>query len=134
MSGNLERQVQNVLPPRHGKCFALTADSTARAYPINTLDFGQGAPDSQKRMECFLLLQADGGDIYYHFSDGADTDLDETTVISAGGTLAFADAAGAKLADGGFAEARIDRQKDKYLVVKGSGTLRGWPNSHEGLA
>ena len=134
MSFNSEGQAANVRPPRHGACLALTVDTTARAYDLTTLALGTAlAPDQgvTHSRNVFITMHAETADIYYHFSDAADTDLNEATVISAGGTLAFNDAYGAVLSTGQDVAMRLNRTVDKYLVVKAgsSATLRIWASS-----
>lgn len=134
MSYTSERQASNVRPPRHGNSLALTVDSTARAYDLTGLVLGGEAVDgvASQHRNVFLTLRAVTSDIYFHFSDAADTDLEEATVISAGAALAFSDDAGGLVPAGQEVAVRIDRAKDKYLVVKvasTSGTLMMWSSS-----
>lgn len=125
-----EQLAARVLPPRRGAVLALTVDSTARSYALGSLAFGGHTPAaSPRRNEVYLTLQADGGAIYFYFHSSTDADLNEATVIAAGGTLAFNAAYCAVIEDGQTAQVCIDRALDKYLVVKGTGTLRLYASS-----
>lgn len=137
MSSNAEEQSANVQPPRRGATLALTVDSTARAYSLTSLALGGFTPDpgNKRRAEVYLTLFADGGDVYYHLADTNTVNLDDTAVIAAGGTLAFANTYAFKLPSGAAHSFRIDRSQDTYLHVKtsaGSATLRFFASSPAG--
>lgn len=134
-SFNSEGQAANVRPPRRGACIALTVDSTARAYDLTGLTFGGGKPseDGSGARNVFLTLQAETADVYFHLSSTNSADINQATVIAAGGTLAFANTSCAVLKYGtDGTPVRLDRGVDKYLVVKtsaGTATLRIWASS-----
>lgn len=99
--------------PRRGSVIALTVDSTARPYRLDNIPL---VTEGASRM--FVALQADGGAIYYYFSDASHDDLDEATIIAAGDTLEFGDEYGAMLTDGAIHDLALDADVDKYLIVK----------------
>lgn len=135
MGFGIEAQAANVTPPRRGAVIALTVDSTARAYSLVSLDIGGIVPEGalNLRHPIWLTLQAETADVFFLFSDGSDTNLDDTAAVSAGSSLAYADTYGARLVADQSMEFRIDRAKDTHLIVKAastSGILRLWASSH----
>lgn len=134
----VEEQLANVQPPRRGECFALTVDSTARAYDITVLAFGGIAPEAghSRRLETFVTLRAITNDVYFYFSNVNTADLDNTSVIAAGGALAYANPQGFPIAAGTEVRVRLDRSRDLFLIVKAastSGTLFFRASSSPGL-
>lgn len=118
-------QAMSPLPPRRGQGFALTVDGTVRVYDISTLAWGGVTFDQTARDKgLFLTLHAQGGDIFFRFQSGTDTDMNSATVISAGGTITLQASFCQRLAQDGYADIKIERVEDKYLSVSGSGTLR----------
>lgn len=132
-----EEQAAAVQPPRRGEVIALGIDTTARAYDLTSLALAGITPDGDgvRRLETWLTMQSDGGDVYYHFSATNSAVLDNTAAIGAGGTIAYANTYGAKLKQDDRHEFRLNRAKDKFLVVKtstGTATLRFWCSSNPG--
>ena len=125
-------QAADTCPPRRGAVLALTVDATARAYDLTALDLGGYAASGGRRNEVFLTLFADGGDVYYQLASVATASLDDTAVIAAAGTLAYANTYAMKLPSGAAQSFRINRNVDKYLQVKtssGTATLRFFASS-----
>jgi hypothetical protein len=130
-----QEQAADTSPPRKGAVLALTIDSTARAYDLTALDLGGFAFSVGRRNEVFLTLFADGGDVYYYFASDNTATVDDTAVVAAGGTLAYANGYAMKLPSGAAHSVRINRATDKYLQVKtsaGSATLRLFASSPAG--
>lgn len=127
MSSEIEYQFYQVDPPRRANGFQLTLDATVRVYDIGSLAWGGKAFDKIKRNQrVFLRIHADGADAYYRFHSDTTNDMNETTYISAGGTVSLQNAYAEKIPSGSSIEVCIDRINDRYLSVKGSaaGTLR----------
>jgi hypothetical protein len=136
MSDLAESQAANVTPPRRGAVVAIIADATARSYDLTTLALG-GLPWKLNQADwIYLTLQADGGRIYFHFRPDAGADLNDATIGAAGTPIAFTNAACAMVPDGGAFALRIQRNTDRYLVMKtstGVATLRLHASSDPGL-
>ncbi len=134
MSGHAQHQAANIAPPRRGAVIALGVDTTARPYDISALALGGYTPhNANNRQEyVFLTLQADGGDVYFHFASATASDLDNAAAIAAGGAIAFANTYGAKIPVNTEQTLRIDRTQDKFLIIEtasGTATLRFWASS-----
>lgn len=122
----LERQVWNVVPPRVSQGFALSVDSTARAYDMTVLSWG-GSPYKQGHVgQCaFLRLHNDTGSastLWFCMQPNSTVTLNQTTTIAAAGTLSLQTTFCEELPPGAYAEVRIDREVDKYLCVKATST------------
>jgi hypothetical protein len=118
-----EHQFANVTPPRRGEVLALATDTTVRAYDLRSLTLAGFAPkESHAREHVYVSITALSGDLYFYFSSTNSTDLDNTAKLAAGSTLAYANTYCDVLKEGNTVQFRINRQKDKYLVVKGSTT------------
>ncbi len=127
-------QAANITPPRRGATIALGVDATARAYDMNALALGGFTPNDANSIQSFvyLTLQADGGDVFFYFTDATHADLDDGAQITAGTALSFANTHCAKIKADALHEVRINRHVDRWLVVKcssGTATLRFWPSS-----
>lgn len=131
-------QSAELRPPRRGEVIALTVDTTARAYDLGSLNLGGDSVvvNTDRPRSVVIWMQCETADVYLHFSDGSNTDLNPATVIAAGGAIAFANAYGSVLKSGtqsvGY---RINRTQDRYLVVRtsaGTATLRFWAASSDG--
>lgn len=127
-----EEQASSLTPPRRGAVWALTVDSTARAYDLRTVALGGYTPEASlaKRSHVVLYLQAETNDVYFYFDTATGSSLLDTTKQAAtAATLAFNDAHCAILKAGTSMAFRIDRTIDKFLQVKAastSGVLRMW--------
>lgn len=131
-----EEQAATVQPPRKNEVFALSIDSTARSYSLGSLSFGGvvAEQDSHRRLETWLTLQADGGDVFYSLSTAAQT-IDDTAAIAVGAAISATATHCAKIAADDRHEFRIDRSRDVFLNVKtasGTGILRFWVSSNPG--
>ncbi len=134
MGSRAQEQDSSVLPPRRGAVWALTVDSTARAYDLTAVAFGGSpAPEAAatRPQHVMLYLQAETNDVYFYFDSATGSSLANGTTQAAGaGAMAFADAHCAVLKAGNPpVKVRIDRSLDKYLQVKAastSGVLRLW--------
>lgn len=116
-----EHAFANVTPPRRGECLALEVDATARPYDLRSLPLAGFAPKESKANErVFVTLQALTADVWFYFASVDNDDLDPTADIAAGQPLAYADTYGDRLAIGSSIRLRIDRQQDKFLVVRTS--------------
>ena len=122
MSGTIvEEQAANNLPPRRGQVLALGIDATARPYSLTSLAFGRTDPpqESPKREHVFLTLQVAGNqDVYFYFASATASDLDDTAKVAAGSTLSFANTYAWRLPVGEERTFRLDRNVDKFLIVK----------------
>ena len=132
--GVATEQASNIAPPRRGAVIALGVDATARPYDLNELAFGGFTPKGANNQQSFvyLTLEADGGDVFYYFTDATHSDLDDGAEITAGSTMAFANTYCAKIKEDSLHEVRINRGVDRWLVVKcssGTATLRFWASS-----
>lgn len=127
MGSVADEQDANITPPRRGQVVALSVDATARAYDLTGLALGSAnAPQvSPKREEVFVTLVSWGTTVWYHFSPTNDASIDDTAAIAAGSPLAFANTYGEPLGDGATVDLRIDRNVDKYLVVKAASGATG---------
>ncbi len=118
-----EHAFANVTPPRRGEVIALTTDATVRAYDLRFLSLAGFAPrEGRAREHVFVTLSAITGDLYFYFSSTADVDLSDSEKLAAGAALAFDVKFCDVLKAGASVRLRINRQRDKYLVVKGSTT------------
>lgn len=134
MASTAEQQAAAVLPPRRGAVWAVTVDSTARAYDLSALALGgAAAPEAAgtRPTHVFLCLQAETNDVYYYFDSATGTALSDTAVqAAASAAVTFANTYGAILEAGGAPTwVRIDRSLDKFLILKAastSGVLRMW--------
>lgn len=136
MGSIAEGQAANVLPPRRGRVLVVNANTAAVSYDLRSLDLGSGAPDSANsvRKRVYLTLRAEGGTVWYHFSNAAATDLDPAANVATGAALAFANTYGEPLKDGATDAVRIDRTLDTHLVVRttsGTAKLVLVPSSEE---
>lgn len=136
MGSLTEKLSAEVQPPRRGQIVALEVTTTARAYSLASLNLAGVTPDEagSRRDLVWLTLQAETAAVYFQISDGADTDLDETTVVAESGTLGFSNDYGARIPADDERSFVIDRSRDNHLIVKGAGaaTLRFWVSSGPG--
>lgn len=121
-------------PPRKGAVWAVTVDSTARAYDISKCALGGYTPEAGKRAEVYVYLQAQTQDVFFFFDDATDSGLDDTAAQAAtAADLAFVATHCAVLEAGNPPlKLRINRALDKFLIVKAastSGILRMWAAS-----
>ncbi len=121
--------------PRRGECIALTVDATTSAYPLGSLALSGFTPegDAVRRNEVFVTLRAITADVWFYFSNGSSTALDNTAAVADGGTLAYADTYGWMIPAGQESRMLIDRSRDTHLVVKtssGTATLLIRASSH----
>ena len=120
-------QFVDISVPKRANGFQLTLDDTVRVYDIGSLEWcGKPFDRTFANQYVYLRLHADGTDVYYRFHSDTTNDMNETTYISAGGTVSLQNAYAEKLANGNTIEIRLNRLFDRYLSVKGSsaGTLR----------
>lgn len=132
MGNRAEDQAFNVVPPRRGAVLALSVDTTARAYDLTGLSFGAAYNANDAVDSIYLTLQAQSGDVFFYFGTATSSDMDNTAVIAAGGTLAFANTYCAWLPQNASVDLRIVKTQDKFLVVKtstGTATLRFYASS-----
>lgn len=127
-----QRQDSNIQGGRRGEGTAVAIDTTARAYDLRGLIWNGQKYYAVYQEFVFLDLQNDGdGKIYYYFSPTNTVDLNEATIQAAGSTLANTLAVPKVIRGNTDAPARIQRDKDLFLIVKGSAasTLRIFPSS-----
>ncbi len=137
MGNRAQEQDSSLLPPRRGAVWAVTVDSTARAYDLNAVAFGGSpAPEAAatRPQHVDLWMQAETNDVYFYFDSATGSSLANGTLQAAtAAALAFADAYCAVLKAGGPPfKVRIERSLDRYLQVKAastSGVLRMWAAS-----
>lgn len=135
-STNAEEQAAAVQPPRTSQIISLAVDATSRSYSIASLALGGVTPeeDTMRRLETWITLQADGGDVFYTVSASAAT-VDDTAKIAVGNALAYAATYCAKIKQDDRHEFRLDRARDLFINVKtsaGTATLRFWASSNPG--
>lgn len=124
-------------PPRRGAVWALTVDSTARAYDLSKAAIGGYTPEGslKKRAEVYVWMQAQTNDVFFYFHTAdASADLSDTAAQSAAeADLTFADSYCAVLEAGESPiKVRLNRSLDKFIIVKAastSGILRMWAAS-----
>lgn len=133
MTANALEQAHQLVPPRRGSVWAVTVDSTARAYNIGTLTLGGFTPDGSgaQRSNVCLALQAETADIFFFFDSATGSGLDDTAAQAAGaGTATLADTHAIILKAGNPPiMLNIQRNVDKFIQVKAastSGILRMW--------
>lgn len=131
----VEHQYAELRPPRRGLVLAITTDTTGRAYDLSALDIGNDgtpplSPGDQPRT-VLLFMQADTNDVYFHFSPDSTVTLDNTAAVAAGAAAVYSTTYGALLRVGTLAAFRINRQTDRYLVIKAAtaGVIRVWAAS-----
>lgn len=119
------RQSNNITPARMGTILVITLDTSSHVYDLSSVDIG--APWKGLGADHLYITLIADVDFYYGF-DSVNTDtLDETQALAAGGTInngtnhGFT-GNGAWLVPAKTAESiRINRTKDKFLYLKGSG-------------
>lgn len=111
-------QFSNHVPPRRGAVQVITVDPTARPYDLSGLDMNGGKVTGVQQQYVFLSLQAVGGDVFFYFSPATASDLDDTAATAAGGAVGYANTHAWKLVSGTTMRVRIERQKDKFLILK----------------
>lgn len=123
-------------PPRKGAVWAVTVDSTARAYDISKAALGGFTPEARqgRRAEVYLYLQAETNDVYFYFHSATDNALDDTAKQTATtADLGFVATHAAILEAGNPPiKLRINRALDKFLILKATstaGVLRMWAGS-----
>lgn len=129
-TSNLLDQFCNDLPPRVKRVVAQAVDGTSRNYDLTTLQLVDEAltvaPGGGVKNEVRLLVQAESNSVYVAFySDGTQTINDATT--NTAGTVWTASpsvtaGAPAVIPAGTSRVFRIDRQVDKSIYLKCSGT------------
>jgi hypothetical protein len=123
MGSPAEEQTARILPPRKSHIFAITTDTTARAYDISGLELGNYTPeaDLKRRNEVMLTVQAEGADLYLYFHTATDTAMDKTAAVAASAaTAAYVATHCAYIPVGNERTYTIDRSIDKFIVVQGS--------------
>lgn len=134
----VEDQAANVQPPRRGECFALSVDNTARPYDMTAIAFGGVATEAgnSRRDETFVSLRALTADIYIHFSQTTQSDLDLTAVLAVGSALSYPTTHGYIIPVGTEMRVRLDRARDRFMIVKtaAAATLFFRVSSHPGAS
>lgn len=133
MASVAEEQIASLTPPRRGAVWAVTVDSTARAYDLSKIALGGYTPEAsqKKRSNVVLYLQATTNDVFFYFDSATGNSLSDTAKQAAGAAdVAFADTYCAVLKAGNPPmQVRIDRSIDRFIQVKAtstSGELRMW--------
>ena len=135
MASVAEEQASSLSPPRRGSVWAVTVDSTARAYDLSKIAIGGYTPEASggRRQTVVLYLQAETNDVYFYFDSATGSSLaNGTTQAAAAADVAMAAAHCAVLKAGSVEVFRIDRTIDKFIQVKAastSGVLRMWAYS-----
>lgn len=131
-----EKAAAECLPPRRGQVWAVTVDSTARAYDLSKIALGGYTPEAAntRRSNVVLYLQAETNDVYFYFDSATGNSLnDATTQAATPADVTMANAHGAVLEAGAPPlKVRIDRTLDKFIQLKAastSGVLRMWAGS-----
>lgn len=139
--GGAQYQFDESLPPRRGAVFALTVDSTVRAYDMLALDIGGFTPSNAQRdpKNVIVYMQAETNGVYFYFQAAAAgavvvPDLSDTSTQAAtSAPVAYANTYAALLPPGlAPIKFRLNRAIDRFLIVKAastSGTLRMWAGS-----
>lgn len=129
-TSNLLDQFCNDLPPRVTAVVAQAVDATSRHYDLTVLQLVDEAltvaPGGQVKNEVRLLVQAESNSVYVAFySDGTKT-IDDTNINTAGTAWTKSPSstasAPAVIPAGTSRVFRIDRQVDKQIYLKCSGT------------
>lgn len=130
----VEHQYAELRPPRRGAVLAIATDATPRAYDLSALDIGNdGAPPvapGDRPRSVLLFIQADA-DAYIQFSPDSTAVLDPAAAVAVSGAPVYADAYGARLPAGPLAAFRINRQIDRFLVLRSAAAsiVRIWAAS-----
>jgi hypothetical protein len=136
MGSTAEQQAASVLPPRRGAVWAVTVDSTARAYDMTALSLAGEAPEAaaSRAQHVMLYLQAETNDVYFYFDSATGNSLSDTTKQSASAAAVAMAAEHCAVLKAGNPplRVRINRSVDKFIQVKAastSGVLRMWAAS-----
>lgn len=123
-------------PPRASLVWAVTLDTTFRAYNLIPLAMGGFTPeaDGKRRGEVFVTIQAQTADVFFYFSatDTAASANSTTAQSAASADAAYgANTMTAYIPAGQERSYVLNRSLDKYLIVKGSaaGILRMFASS-----
>jgi len=112
-------QEANVMPPKVGEMLVIAVDTTSRRYDLGALAWGGQAIVAKG--DVFLTLF---GDVKFYFATN-DTNagtVDETATLAAGGTVsAFATNGAWEVPASTPVRMRFNRERNRYLVLKGSG-------------
>lgn len=118
-----ERQAANVTPPEKDKILVLTLDGSSRRYDLGAVDIGGYTVGKGG----YLYIDLYGTVKFYYFMSETDAGTaDETAAVAAGGTPVFTANACWEVGATTTESIRVDRQRHRWLVVKGSaaGLLR----------
>lgn len=123
MSIQASALADRITPPND--VWAQAVDGTSRPYDITVLTVNGRTYNASEPDRVWVSIRAQGADIYFAFDDASRT-LNESTVIAAGGTPAYADGHCYVVPDGQECQYEITRNKHKFLMLKGSaaGTAR----------
>jgi hypothetical protein len=133
MNTEAQHQDANIQPARRGQGVAVLVDATARSYDLTRLAWNANPWNRGSQEFVYLDLQNNGAaDIYYYVTnDSGLPDLNEATIQNAGDALALVNAVPKVLRAGQDAPVRLQRDLDKFLVLKSAGsTLRIFPSSN----
>ncbi len=123
MTARCTMQADNIVPARLGSIWVQTVDNTARPYNIGILPFGGKAiVNTNQPDHVYLSMYADGGDVYYQFTNATSATLDPAATNAAGVALTATtmSASGAMcgiIPNGSTLDVRIERSKDTWLVL-----------------
>ncbi len=142
MSFKATAQSDNILPPRRwvlntaSGVWAQAVDSTARSYAISLLPF-DGKPIVPGAINhVYVTMLCETADVYFAFGAATAATLDDTAVVSAGGTLSATSMPATmpfRLVKDVPMSFRIDRGIDTFLQLKcasgSTATLRVYASS-----
>lgn len=129
-----ENQAANIVPPREGEPLAITLDTSSRAKYLGGValaDMAAPATVADAGKSFFLSIQTDVA-FYFMLADNAEAVCDETAVNAAAIVNVVKTAKTCMYVPAGAeANLRLDRWKDRYLIVKGTaaGTIRLYASS-----
>jgi hypothetical protein len=118
------RQSDNLRPPIREECVAVTVDSTARSYDLSAIAWPTIKPRTGQdgvSDYVYITLFNDGSNVIYHlFDEDTQSDLNDTTVDSAGAAPLTLNAAhGSPIVANGRVDWRINwTNKHRWIQVK----------------
>jgi hypothetical protein len=133
MQTEATRQADNITPPRQGEVIPLAIDGTSRAYDTAAITIAGSAYRPGQNDHAYLTLYNAGTEtIYFVFAPPDNvgqpncfinptppaTAIDDTQILAAGSTLAYAKAYCFPLLSQTAQDMRFHRDYERYLIVK----------------
>ena len=120
-----EDQAADILPPELGKILVIAVDGTSRKYDLSQIDLGTAGADvgvaGKPSKSIYLTFLADGADVWWALSAADGLTISETSTVALDGTPAHSTARPWKCPKDSEQHRRVDRNRLKWLYLKGSG-------------